>query len=330
MEENKQDGQESPKTNLSPAVIESKISLALTKSEGNYQQVLKQVLEYEVTEDNFTDAQELNKKVIKFLSFVEDHRSDEKKPYLEAGRTIDAAHKKFATPFEDAKNKLQGKINVIGKKIEEAAKKAKEEKDRIANLVALINQFILDSSTKIAAATTNEQLLSIERLINLEKGNKSRYQDHLPLLIERSNELTAKIKEQKELVKELERVENEKNEALATGDDEKAQDLLDKSAILGAKIEENSILVQETASKSVILPEIVAPEIEMPSTRRKSWKYEVQDIKETMKKRPDLLDVSLNHKAVSEVLKTLKDTGVLNGKSEYVLNGIRFFQDVNY
>jgi len=330
MEENKQDGLEMPKTNLIPALVESKLGLDLTKAEGNYQQTLKEVLEYDVTEENFEEAQALNKKVIKFLAFGEDHRTEEKKPYLEAGRVIDAAHKKFLLPFEEAKNQLQAKINTVGKRMQEAAKKAQQEQQRIEGLKTTINTFILESSAKIAAATTNEQLISIERLINLEKANKVRYQDHLPLLIERSNELTAKIKEQKELVKELERVEEDKKLALETGNDEKAQDLLEKSALLEAKIEENTILVQETASKSVILTEIVAPEIDMPSTRRKAWKYEVVDIKETAKKRPDLVDMSLNNKAVNEVLKTLKDTGVLNGKTEFILNGIRFFQDINY
>lgn len=330
MEENKQDGQEMPKTNLIPAVVESKLGLDLTKSEGNYHQVLKEVLEYDVTEENFEQAQSLNKKVMKFLAFGEDHRTEEKKPYLEAGRVIDAVHKKFLTPFEEAKNQLQAKINVVGKRMQDAANKAQQEQQRIEALKTTINAFILESSTKIAAATTNEQLISIERLINLEKANKVRYQDHLPLLIERSNELTAKIKEQKDLIKELERVEEEKNKALAAGNDEKAQDLLEKSALLEAKIEENTILVQETASKSVILTEIVAPEIDMPNTRRKAWKFEVVDIKETSKKRPDLVDMSLNNKAVSEVLKTLKETGVLNGKTEFILNGIRFFQDINY
>lgn len=330
MEDQKQESPEALKTNLSPASIEMKVGLALMKAEGNYLQTLKQVLEYDVNEENFEEAQSLNKKIIKWLSFVEGHRKDEKDPYLEAGRVIDAAHKKFGTPFEEAKNQLQSKINVVGKRMEDAARKAKLEQDRVDGLKNTINAFILDASSKIAAATTTEQLLSIERLINLEKGNKGRYQDHLPLLIERSNELTTKIKEQKELVKELEKVEQDAATALQSGNDEKAQELLQKSELLGAKIEENSILVQESASKSVIATEIVVPEIDMPSTRRKVWKFEVQDIKETIKKRPDLLDVSLNHKSVNEVLKTLKETGVLTGKAEYVMNGIRFFQDVNY
>lgn len=330
MEENKPDGQEKPKQNLLPAVVEAKIALDLTKEEGNYQMVLKEAIEYEVEDENFENAQGFLKKIMKLLSYVEGHRKDEKEYWLEGGRIVDAAHKNFSIPFEEAKKSLQEKINVVGRRKEQEARKAKEEKERIELITNGINAFILDASAKIAAATTNEQLLSIERLINLEKGNKSRYQDHLPLLIERCNELTTKIKEQKELVKELEHVEEEKNNALQAGNDEKAQELFQKSEVLGAKIEENAILVQETASKSVILTEIVAPEIDMPNTRRKAWKFEVVDIKETAKKRPDLVDMSLNNKAVNEVLKTLKETGVLNGKTEFILNGIRFFQDINY
>src|ERR1700760_2104605 len=142
MEDNKQERAEIPKNNLNPAVIESKISLDLTKAEGNYHQVLKQVLEYDVNEDNFEDAQALNKRVMKFLTFVEDHRSDEKKPYLDAGRSIDAAHKKFATPFEEAKSQLQAKINVVGKRKEDAAKKALQEQQRIEAFKTFINSFI--------------------------------------------------------------------------------------------------------------------------------------------------------------------------------------------
>lgn len=330
MEENKEELQPMPDTNLVPARVEMKLSIDLMKEHGNYQQLIQEVLQYEVTEENFENAQELNKKMLKFLSYVEDHRKDEKNPYLEAGRTIDAAHKKISVPLEAAKGTLQVKINTVGAQMAAAAKRAKEEKDRIDGLKNAINVFIQEKSIEIAAATTNEQLLSIERLINLEKGNKSRYQDHLPLLIERCNELTSMIKEQKLLVQKLEQLEREKELAYEAGNDEKVQELQQKTEILEAKKEENAIIVQETASKSVILTEIVAPEVDMPNTRRKAWKFEIVDIKETAKKRPDLVDMSLNNKAVSEVLKTLKDTGVLNGKTEYILNGIRFYQDVNY
>src|SRR5690348_2769568 len=222
-EEIKPDGQEKPKQNLLPAVVEAKIALDLTKEEGNYQMVLKEAIEYEVDDENFENAQGFLKKIMKLLSYVESHRKDEKEYWLEGGRIVDTAHKNFSVPFENAKKSLQEKINVVGKRKEQEARKAKEEKERIELITNGINAFILDASAKIAAATTNEQLLQIERLINLEKGNKSRYQDHLPLLIERSNELTAKIKEQKDLVKERERVAEEQKQALEAGNDEKVQ-----------------------------------------------------------------------------------------------------------
>lgn len=315
---------------LSPAVIKGKIALDMTKVHGNYNQLIKGILETEITEENFQEGQALLKRLISLLSYSEDHRKAEKNPYLEAGKVIDAAHKEFSKPIEDAKNRLQEKLNAVGRKIEAEAQRARQEKDRIASLVNLVNQFILDSSVKIASADTNEQLIQIERLINLEKANKSKYQDHLPLLIERCNELTSKIKEQKDLIRKKEALEKKQKEAYEAGNDEKAMELQNEAEFLGAKIHENTIVVQESASKSVILAEIVPPEIDMPNTRRKIWKFEMIEAKEVMKKSPELLKVELDFKKTSEVLKTLKDTGVLAGKSEYILNGIRYFEEKNF
>lgn len=312
------------------ALVKGRLSIDMTKAHGNYQQTLKNIIELEVTDENFEESQGLIKKMASFLKYVDDHRAEEKAPHLEAGRIVDAAHKEFSEPFEAAKKQLQEKVNVVGRRKEEEARKALQEKQRIEGLQNAINQFILDASVKIAAATANEQLLSIERLINLEKANKSRYQDHLPLLIERCNDLNEKLKEQKQVVKEREALEAEKNKAIEAGNDEKLQELLQKEQVLDDKIEENTVLVQEIASKSVIATEVVAPEVDMPSTRRKTWKFEVVDMKEVMKKRPDLLDAKLNFAATNDVLKTLKETGVLNGKTEYVLNGIRFFEEKNF
>lgn len=330
MEENTQSAMVELNVNLSPAVIKSKISLELTKVHGNYNQLLKGILETEITEENFEEGQSLLKRLISILSFTEDHRKKEKEPYLKAGKTIDAAHNEFSQPLEDAKQELQRKLNVVGLKKEAEAKRIREEQERIAAINSSINQFILESSVKIASATTNEQLIQIERLVNLEKANKSKYQDHLPLLIERCNELTGKIKEQKDLLKKKEALDLEQKMALNSGDDEKAMELMNQSQLLESKIQDNTIFVQETASRSVIVTEIVAPEVDTPSTRRKIWKFELIDAKEVMKKTPDLLKVELDHKKTSDVLRTLKDTGVLNGKSEYILNGIRYFEEKNF
>jgi hypothetical protein len=326
----KEEGQQPLKTNLSPALVKGKLSLDMTRVHGNYNQTLKKILEFEVTDDNFEEAQKLLKTLVSFMAYVEDHRTEEGKPFLEAKRVVDGEHKAFSKPLEEAKVALQQKVNVVGRRKELEAQKAKQEQDRILAIGNSINQFILDSSVKIASATTTEQLLQIERLINLEKANKARYQDHLPLLTERSNELTAKIKEQKEVVRELERIEAEKKLAEATGDDTKVQELLEKSELLNLRREENTLLVQETAAKSTLLTEIVAPEIDMPNTRYKKWKFEIVDPKEVMKKNPDLLKVELDFKKTSVVLNTLKDAGVLNGKTEHILNGIRYFEDKNF
>ncbi len=326
MEENQESSPDLNKNRL-PAIIKGKLALDLTKAHGNYLQLIKSVLEADVTEDNFQQNQNVIKTVNSILNYVENHRKNEKNPYLEAGKEIDTAHKAFSKPIEDARDSLQQKLNIIGKKMEEAENKRRQEIERQSSITSAINQFVLDSSIRIASANSNEQLLQIERLVNLEKANKSKYQEFLPSLIERCNDLTANIKDQKELIKQKEVVLKQQKDAIESGNDEKAKELLDKMELLDEKMEENTLLVQETASKSILTSDIIIPESNEAKARSARWNIEISDPKEAMKKAPDLLKVELDFQKASEVLKTLRETGVLSGKDSYTLNGIRYYQN---
>src|ERR1700760_3465906 len=112
MEENKPEvPQEGLKLNLSLAIIKGKLSLDMTKVHGNYNQLVKGILETDITQQNFEEGQALLKRLISLLSYVEDHRKADKTPYLEAGKAIDSAHKEFCQPLETAKTQLQEKLN---------------------------------------------------------------------------------------------------------------------------------------------------------------------------------------------------------------------------
>ena len=52
--------------------------------------------------------------------------------------------------------------------------------------------------------------------------------------------------------------------------------------------------------------------------------------KEVMKKAPELVVFTLDKDKVDAVLKTMKDTEVLNGKTEMIVNGIRYFEQKTY
>jgi hypothetical protein len=146
------------------------------------------------------------------------------------------------------------------------------------------------------------------------------------LLIERCNELTSKIKEQKELVKEREKIEAEKKKAEESGDEDKLNELMTKEQSIDDKISENTVLVQEAAANSLIPINDDGDTAVMVKARRTIWKAELVNSKEAMKKAPELLEISLNNEKIRDTINTLKDAGVFKGKSEYLLNGIRFFE----
>jgi len=314
---------------LSSEAIKMKISVALTKKHGNYNAALNQVRSAVVTKENFKESQEYVKRLTSFIRLVDDFRTEMKAPHLNYGRAIDAAAKEFISPFEVEKNIFQQKLNIIGTEIEREEREKRMQEEKKKAIETEINNFVLDYSVKIASATNNEQLLGYERLINLEKANKSKYANQLSLLIERCNELTSKIKDQKELIKLKDSIEKEKKEAESSGNDAKLEEIIEKEQIIQDKIVENTILVQEIAANNAISHEKTTKNDEVKA-RRTVWKAEIFDEKEVLKKANDMLDISLNMEKVRQSINTLKAAGVFNGKSEVIINGIRYFQEKTF
>ncbi len=66
------------------------------------------------------------------------------------------------------------------------------------------------------------------------------------------------------------------------------------------------------------------------SARRTIWKFEVVNEKEVMKKAPELVVFSVNEDMVKANLKLLKDTNQLDGKTELIVNGIRYYEQKTF
>jgi len=328
MEEEKvpQDGQQF----LPPEAIKAQFGIELTKKHGNYQKALEQLQGITVTEDNIEEAQQFMRNVNSFIKYLDDLRKEMKDPFFKQGKSIDDVHKEFANPIIAIRDKVQKLLNDVAAI---KAKKIEEDRQRLLKTQAIkeaINTFVLNFSVKIAAADSNEQLISLERLINLEKANKSKYADLLSLLIERCNELNEKLAEQKKLVKQREELKKQQEEAKKQGDDDKLNELLEKQQAIDDEIADNTVIVQEQAANSIIADTNEIDELESVKARRTVWKAEISDVKEAMKKAPELLDVTLNNDAVKAVLNTLKDSGSLKGKTELTVNGIRYFEQKTF
>lgn len=326
MAEEKQDGQEF----LPPEKLKAQFGIELTKKYGNYQKTLDELKKVVISEDNIEEVQKLMKGINSFLKSSDDLRKEMKEPFFRQGKAIDEVYKEFSTPIETIKVQIQLKLNEVA-----AAKARKIELDRQRlmkeqQIRETINNFILDNSVKIASADSNEQLISLERLINLEKANKSKYGDLLPLLIERCNELNSKLAEQKVLVKQKEELLKQQEKAKEAGDDDRLNELKQKELEIENQIADNTVTVQEQAANAIISGTNELDELDEVKARRTVWKAEIQDAKEIMKKAPQMLDISLNTEKIREAIATLKDSGVFKGKTEIIVNGIRYFESKTF
>lgn len=315
---------------LPPEAIKAQFGISMTKKHGNYQKALEQLRNAYIGEDNIEESQKLLKNVNSFIKDSDDDRKELKEPCLTQGRIIDATHKEFIAPFVEARDAFQKKINVVAV---EKAKKIELQRQKLLKdqqIKEAINNFILDNSVKIASADSNEQLISLERLINLEKANKSKYGDLLPLLIERCNELNSKLAEQKVLVKQKEELLKQQAKAKEAGDDDKLNELKAKEQEIESQIADNTVTVQEQAANSIIVSSNELDELDEVKARRTVWKAEIIDVREVMKKAPQMLDISLNTEKIREAIATLKDAGTFKGKTEIVVNGIRYFESKTF
>lgn len=320
------------KVDVSKAVVKGQFNLELTKQFENYQNLLADASAVVFTRDNMDSAGGVLKTVRSVIAAIDKIRERVKKPYLDAGKNIDEAAKELMAPLKAVLEDKANQYRKLADDINAEKESARKENERVSGIRQAINEFILQASQAIAGARTAEEIVAVEKLIGSHKVNKSRYEEFLPELAQRTNELVPLIREQKKAIRELEELENKKKEAEKRGDDQTIIDIMEKQQLVEGRIEEGKVVVQETAVtqavENVTVPEIVVPK--GVSARRTTWKAELVDAKEAFKKCPELLDVTLNSGKVSDSIKTLKGAGVFSGKTEVIISGIRYFEEKLY
>lgn len=313
-----------------PAAIQGKFNIALTQSK--FQQLANKADSLVYNEDNLQEIADFLKNLRSVKKAIDETHKEGKAEALKIGRDWDAAKNAFTEQVTSIEEKPQSEYSRICMEIEQRRLDAEREKQRVLNIKQGIETNALKFSNDIAGCTTVERLAYIERMINLEKGRKEKYEEFLPDAINRFNELNSLLATQKIEVKKLEEIKKKEEDARKSKDDEKLIELQQLREESENRIEEAKIVVQETAVKQsldnhVEYADVVIPEVK---ARRTTWKFEMVNEKEVMRKAPELLIVSLNDDKAREVLKTLKDTNQLEGKTELILNGIRYYEQKTF
>lgn len=310
-----------------PANITGKFNIALT--ETKFQALADEASRLVYNEDNVATIKEFLDKGKKVIKAVEATHKDGKAEALQIGRNWDTAKNAFISQVESITDLPSKKYDELCREIQRKAQEAENERLRISTIKSGIESNAINFAKSIADCTTTAQLTRIESTINLEKTRKEKYMEFLPDAVERFNQLNAILKTQKETVRELEKIEEEKIKAEKEGNDALLLELQQKQETAEQKVEEAKIEVQETAiaqsMNTVVEPEVIMPTVK---ARRSVWKWELQDIKETAKKMPSFVQMQTVDEKIDEYLKAKKAEGITG--EEFIFAGIRFYLEKTF
>lgn len=319
---------------LTPEIVKSKLQVALTKAEQSIQGLNDAEASLVYNEDNLGEISKFIEQCKAAEKIVETERVALKEPFLEGGRNVDAGAKLLSTELVTLRQKAHKKYTDLCLEVEKKRHEAEQEANRVKSIRDAMDEFKLAYSVKIADAKTSQELVEIERRINVEALNKSKYGEFLDEFREGLKAIRSLLTAQKVRVRELEALERKAQEAAENGSDEQFLELQDKKEALEAQILENKGSIQETAinqatNSAPVTPEIILPEVK---AKRRTWDFEVKDVAALYKKAPHLVQLTPDYEKIKEILKNKVTDGETKGVSEIVyLNGlIRFYVKLTY
>lgn len=319
---------------LTQDAVLARINIALTKKQLSVQKLQDEADALEFTEENIPVISAYLAKLAAMDKSIEETHKEGKAPYLEGGRVWDSAKNSSLATTGAIRTPVKQKFDKLCADVERKKKEKADADAKIAAILGGIESNVISFSAKIAACTSNEELLAIERLINLEKSpsNAAKYGEFHKQAVEKYDEVLKPIlKDQKDKIKVQDDLKNKILEAEKTNDVEKLDELNEKLDAVTDEIIQNQVKVQESALVNAPIEFIpVAEEIFVDTKSRRSYNIEIFDEKEALKKAKDLLEITINKDAANVVLKTLKDTGAFKDKPDVVLNGIKYSEIKNY
>ena len=319
---------------ISQDTVKAQISIALTKQQISVQNMHDEASRLVFSPENIPEISAFLKKLNDADKIIEQTHKDGKAPYLEGGRTWDAGKNSSLLLTDEVRKLVKPKFDKLCQEEDRKKREAYELKQKQAAILSGIESNVISFSAKIAACTTNEELLGVERLINLEKSesNAKKYGEFHKEAIEKYDSVLKPIlKDQKEKIKQQEELKQQLNEAIANDDIEKIDEINGKLDAVTDEIIDNQVKVQEEAINKASLDFTpMAEEIIADTKFRRSYNIEIVDEKEAIKKAKDLIEITINKTAANVVLNTLKDTGAFKDKSEVIVNGIKYSEIKNY
>lgn len=306
-----------------------KATFDLEVAKYNYQQLLQNLSATQVTRDNVND--DLTKDGREILKAIVDEKDRQSSEPLQWHRDIMHQYHSIHAPIKEQVDRILADKKAMAAVLKSEQDAQIAEQNRINNAKSAIITFCNGVALKIAEAKTDNDIVSIEKAIGLEKTKKNVYQEFLPDLVLQLDGLRPQIKEQKETVRKLQQAIEDEKKALETNDVVALTELKDKKEYLEQEIAERGIRIHEKAFEQASTIDIIVPEIaETVPKGRTNWKFRVDDIKTLQKKMPHMVMVVPNEEAIKLQLSTMKNDGSLANQDLVMWNGITFYNDKSF
>lgn len=307
-----------------------KASFAIEQTRLNYQKVLQQMESIVWTRENINEDLLAPGKFV--AAKLTDKKEIEKRPLIDAGKVIQSEYNSVFNPLNDVISRKATEKKTLADQIQRENDAANAEISRVSGIKLAIMQFVANCTNEITESDTDDKIVLVEKKIGSETQRKNIYQEFLPDLKSQCDELKPLIKQQKDYVRTLDKLNSGKEKALAKGDDNKAVELRIQADAMKEIIEENKIKIQEKAFEQVENTDmqVGVPTSVAPNASRTWWKWRIDDIQLLAKKMPELVELVPVKIKIDEILSSKREAGELEGQKELKLNGIVFYQESSY
>lgn len=296
----------------------------------NYNKMLQGLKGMVITKDTLQKEYPEFKEADKFVKAITEWRKQQAKPFNDVDALFLEVSKEIIEPILEATNSLKVQVRSASEANAAEIAQAKREQDKKNLIVKTIGEFINKVTTDITLATTDAQIVSIQKKIGSEKARTGFYEGFIEELRTKCDALNTVINNQKEKIRELDKLKTQFDNAVNGNDDQKASELKEKIEETNAELVENSIRLQEKAfeqSLGITNIEVGQPDVNVVSGKSNRWRWKVDDVGFLHKKYPQFTKIVTNDEAIEAFMKEQREAGLFKTEElEVKVNGITFFK----
>lgn len=295
----------------------------------NYNKMLQGLESMEITPTTLKESYPEFKEADKFIKTITEWRKEQSRPFNDVDALFLEVSKEIIEPISAALFQKKEQVRAASAINAAEIAKAKKEQDRIDTIVKSIGDFINKITVDITLATTDDQIVSIQKRIGAEKSRTGFYQEYLDELKNKCDSLSDTINSQKKKIRELSQFNDAYTQAVKNNDDITATLMMGKIEEKTEELSENSIRLQEqafTQSLGISSAQVGQPEISVTKGRVHRWLWKVNNMELLHKKNPELTKIVPNEDAINALMKEKREAGEFKDVEEVEFNGILFYK----